>query len=87
LQGKIEVGLLRNRTTLWLVKLLNVEVPDQIAEDITRMIRDGWFHSEHELVRVALIEFLRTRRPELQERFQREDIAWSVAEAKPSDQT
>ena len=32
---------------------------------------------------VALAEFLRTRHAELQERFQREDIAWAVAEAKP----
>lgn len=69
------------------MKSLNVEVPDQVAEDIARMVRDGWFHSEPELVRAALVEFLRTRRPELQERFQREDIAWAVAEAKPDDQT
>lgn len=67
------------------MKSLNVDVPDQIAEDITRMIRDGWFHSEHELVRAALIEFLRTRRHELQERFQREDISWALAEAKPDN--
>jgi len=75
------VGLPDKRVTLLLVKSLNVEVPDQIAEDITRMVRDGWFYSEQELVRAALVEFLRTRRSELQERFQREDIAWAVAEA------
>lgn len=67
------------------MKSLNVELPDQLADDVARMVRDGWFHSEHELVRVALAEFLRTRQAELQERFQREDIAWAVAEAKPSD--
>lgn len=66
------------------MKSLNVELPDQVAADITRMVREGWFHSENELVRVALVEFLRTRQTELQERFQREDIAWAVAEAKPN---
>lgn len=62
---------------------LQVELPDRMAEEVARMVRAGWFHSEHELVRAALAEFLRTRQPELQERFQREDIAWAVAEAKP----
>ena len=64
------------------MKSLNVELPDQIANTISQMVREGWFHSENELVRVALTEFLRTRQAELQERFQREDIAWAVAEAR-----
>jgi Arc/MetJ-type ribon-helix-helix transcriptional regulator len=67
------------------MKSLNVELPDQLADTIAKMVRDGWFHSEHELVRIALAEFLRTRQTELQERFQREDIAWAVAEAKPDE--
>jgi Arc/MetJ-type ribon-helix-helix transcriptional regulator len=67
------------------MKSLKIEVPDRLADEVARMVREGWFHSENELVRVALVEFLRTRQVELQERFQREDIAWAVAEAK-SDQ-
>jgi Arc/MetJ-type ribon-helix-helix transcriptional regulator len=66
------------------MKSLNVELPDRLADDVARMVREGWFHSEHELVRVALTEFLRTHQADLQERFQREDIAWAVAEAKPA---
>lgn len=65
------------------MKTLNVELPDQVADTISKMVRDGWFHSEHELIRAALAEFLRTHKAGLQERFQREDIAWAVAEAKP----
>ncbi len=67
------------------MKALNVELPDQLADNITRMVRDGWFQSENELVRMALIEFLRTRQAELQERFQLDDITWAVAEAKSDD--
>lgn len=67
------------------MKSLHVELPDQIAADIARLVREGWFHSENELVRLALIEFLRSRQTEIQERFQREDIAWAVGEAKPDD--
>ncbi len=66
------------------MKSLNVELPDKVADDIALLVRDGWFHSESELVRAALVEFLRTRQAELQERFQREDIAWAVGETKPN---
>ena len=62
---------------------LKVELPDRMADEVARMVREGWFYSEHELVRVALAEFLRTRHAERQEQFQRDDIAWAVAEAKP----
>ena len=65
------------------MKSLNVELPDQLADQVGQMIREGWFLSANELVRTALVEFLRSRQTELQERFQREDIAWAVAEAKP----
>lgn len=65
------------------MKSLHVELPDQIAATIAQMVRDGWFRSEQELARLALAEFIRTRQGELQERFQREDIAWAVREAKP----
>lgn len=62
---------------------MNVELPDRLADEVSRMVREGWFQSETELVRTAVAEYLRTRHAELQDRFQREDIAWAVAEAKP----
>lgn len=65
------------------MKSLHVELPDRIAEELARRVRAGWFRSEDELVRAAVVEFLRTRHAELDERFQHEDIAWAVAEAKP----
>lgn len=65
------------------MKSLTVQLPDPLADEVARMVRDGWFQTENELVRAAVVEFLRTRQAELQERFQREDIAWAVAESKP----
>ena len=67
------------------MKTMSVELSERLADEISRMVRDGWFQSENELVRMALTEFMRTRRLELEERFQREDIAWAVAETKPRD--
>ncbi len=60
------------------MKQLQVELPDKVADELGAMVRDGWFQSEHEAVRLALLEFIRRRRLELMEEFQREDIAWAL---------
>ena len=65
------------------MKSLQVELPDRLAEELTRMVRDGWARSEDEVVRTAIAEYLRTRYVALQEWFQHADIVWAVAEAKP----
>jgi len=67
------------------MKSLVVEVPEQVAAEVQRLVVGGWFQSEGEVARQALIEFVRTHRAELQEQFQRDDIAWAVAESKRAD--
>ena len=42
------------------------------------MISAGWFSNEAEVVRLAVLEFVRRHRLELLERFHREDIAWAL---------
>jgi Arc/MetJ-type ribon-helix-helix transcriptional regulator len=60
------------------VKSINVDLPDKIAEELSRLVETGWFHDEAEAVRAALLEFLGHRAAELQERFQQEDIEWAL---------
>jgi hypothetical protein len=38
----------------------------------------GWFSDEWEIMRLALVAFVRRHRLELQERFQQEDIVWAL---------
>lgn len=57
------------------MKSVQVELPDKLAAELDELVRAGWFHSEDELVRMALVEFVRRYRFQLLERFQREDIA------------
>jgi len=47
-------------------------------------VKAGWFRTEEEAVRLALLEFVRRHRVELLERFQREDIAWALRQKKAS---
>lgn len=60
------------------MKQIQVELPEKLADQIGSLVRGGWFSSEQELVRTAIIEFLHHRRLELTEEFQREDIAWAL---------
>jgi Arc/MetJ-type ribon-helix-helix transcriptional regulator len=60
------------------VKILKLEVPDQVAKQIESLVQAGWFASEEELARLALSEFLSHNRFQLQEQFQRDDIRWAL---------
>jgi len=65
------------------MKLVKVELPDKLAEEIETLVKAGWFQSKEEVVRIALIEFIHRHRFELLERFQREDIAWALQQKAP----
>jgi Arc/MetJ-type ribon-helix-helix transcriptional regulator len=60
------------------MKTLEIQLPDALAERLEELVKTGWFTSEDEIGRLALAEFLGRHRFELQEQFQREDIAWAL---------
>lgn len=65
-----------------MMKPVQVDLPDKLAAEITALVQAGWFRSEDEVVRLALLEFVRRRRFELAEHFQREDIGWALRQKK-----
>jgi Arc/MetJ-type ribon-helix-helix transcriptional regulator len=65
------------------MKTISVELPDRAAEEIDALVRAGWFASQSEVIRAAVLDFLRRNRIELLERFHREDIAWALASKAP----
>jgi Arc/MetJ-type ribon-helix-helix transcriptional regulator len=60
------------------MKAIQVELPEKLAAEIEAYVKTGWFKSEAEVVRAALMEFVRRNRVGLLERFMREDIEWAV---------
>jgi Arc/MetJ-type ribon-helix-helix transcriptional regulator len=62
------------------MKTFQVELPDEIAREVEGAVRSGVFHDAAEVVRAALREFISTRRFELQEQQQLQDIAWALRE-------
>lgn len=64
-----------------------VQVPDQLAQDLQQLMQSGWFESLGEITRLALLEFIERHRFQLQEEFQRADIAWAVDLAQGGKKT
>ena len=67
------------------VKIMQVELPDQLAGEIEAQVRSGRFQDSSEVVRAALREFLTSRRSELLEQHQLQDVAWALRE-RPAQQ-
>jgi Arc/MetJ-type ribon-helix-helix transcriptional regulator len=63
---------------------MTIELPEKLARELDALIKAGWFSDEGEVVRLALLEFIRRHRLELLERFQREDIAWALQQRGPT---
>jgi len=57
-----------------------VEISDQLAQEIETLVGKGWFADGSELMRMALIEYIRRHRFELMEQFQRDDIDWALTQ-------
>lgn len=63
---------------------LEVEVSDRLAEELQQLVSSGWFENIGEIARLALVEFIKHHRFELQEKLQREDIAWALEQSRAS---
>ncbi|HZF01690.1 MAG TPA: hypothetical protein VE344_07325 [Methylomirabilota bacterium] len=65
------------------MKMLQVELPDQMAHEVEDVVETGKFENATEVVRAALREFISRRRFELLEQQQLKDISWALNE-KPA---
>jgi Arc/MetJ-type ribon-helix-helix transcriptional regulator len=57
---------------------VTIELPERVSREVEAMVNAGWFDDEGEVLRFALVQFLRQYRAELVDRFEREDIAWAI---------
>ncbi len=61
-----------------ITKTIEIQLPEQVAAELDALVKGGWFASENEIVRLALVEFVRHNRLALIEQFQHEDVAWAL---------
>lgn len=59
-------------------KMLQVNLPDQVARDVDNAVKTGKFQTADEVILAALRESISRRRYELQEEQQLNDVAWAL---------
>ena len=60
------------------MKVIQAELPEKLYRQARALIEHGWFRDEGDLFREALRKFLETHRPELMEKFIRDDVEWGL---------
>lgn len=60
------------------MKTLQAELPDKLYEQLKVLVDAGWFHDEKSVLTEAVRRFLETHKPELMEKFLKEDIEWGL---------
>jgi hypothetical protein len=60
------------------MKTLTVQCPDELAEQLQRLVRDGWVADEQQALIEALKRFVDSHRPELIESQVRRDVQWGL---------
>ncbi|MCX7421621.1 MAG: ribbon-helix-helix domain-containing protein [Planctomycetia bacterium] len=64
------------------MKTMTLELSEQLATDVDNAVKAGWFTDPQEAIRQAVREFLNSRRLQLQEQQQLEDVEWARRAAK-----
>lgn len=57
---------------------IQMTLPPRLYQQLRILVAEGWFRDENDLLFEALRRFLEVRRPELMERYVREDVEWGL---------
>jgi Arc/MetJ-type ribon-helix-helix transcriptional regulator len=60
------------------MKTVEVKISNRLDREIDELVERGWFGSREEVVGEAVRRFLEAIRPELLEKFVREDVEWGL---------
>lgn len=63
------------------MRAIMLELPEKLADEVDRAVQAGWFVDPQEAIRGALREYLNSRRLELQELQQLDDVSWALRTA------
>jgi Arc/MetJ-type ribon-helix-helix transcriptional regulator len=60
------------------MKTVEAQISERLDNQIDALVQRGWFRSRRQVVQEAIRRFLEAHRPELMERFIREDTEWGL---------
>ena len=53
-------------------------MPEQLYKKAQVLVKEGWFRDEKDIFSEAIRRFLDTHRPDLMEKFIRDDVEWGL---------
>jgi Arc/MetJ-type ribon-helix-helix transcriptional regulator len=60
------------------MKTIEAKISDQLDRQVEALVTQGWFRSRDQLLKEAVRRFVEAHRPELMERFIRQDVEWGL---------
>lgn len=60
------------------MKTIEAKISERLDRQIDTLVEQGWFRSRDKVLEEAIRRFLEAHRPELMERFVRDDIEWGL---------
>ena len=60
------------------MKTIPTEIPEQLYKQAQVLVNEGWFRDEKDFFSEAIRRFLDTHRPDLIDKFIREDVGWGL---------
>jgi Arc/MetJ-type ribon-helix-helix transcriptional regulator len=60
------------------MKTIPTEIPEQLYKQAQVLVNEGWFRDEKDIFSEAIRRFLDTHRPDLIDKFIREDVEWGL---------
>ena len=60
------------------MKTIRVKIPDRIHRQIEVLVKEGWFLSQEEIINQAIRKFVEANRPEMLEKYFRDDVEWGL---------
>jgi Arc/MetJ-type ribon-helix-helix transcriptional regulator len=61
-----------------MMKTIQTEVPEQLYKKALTLVKDGWFRDENDIFYEAIRRYLETHKPDLMEKFIRDDVEWGL---------
>ncbi|HUT69480.1 MAG TPA: hypothetical protein VMW89_02285 [Desulfatiglandales bacterium] len=60
------------------MKTIQTQLPEQIYKKALDLVNQGWFRDEQDIFSEAIRRYLDSHRPDLMEKFIRDDVEWGL---------
>ena len=67
------------RVYINIMKTIQTQLPEKIYKKALDLVNQGWFRDEQDIFSEAIRRYLDSHRPDLMEKFIRDDVEWGLS--------